>query len=384
MAGKYELKFTLQAEAHNRRLCPVHVPLDGAEKPEDLRLYELQADGAEGREVPCQGYFCPARERAVVCFILDSLDAGQQREYGLRREGSPQERRIHLAKVKGAVEFHVSGSLFTAYHFQDVPARPYLYPLIGPWGLQLTECGPRDHVHHRSVYVAHGDVNGTDNWSEMKGHGRTEHEGFKGLVEGGNTVAALGANGWWVTDKGEKLLREELTVTAYALPETERALDFDVKLRATEKDLVFGDTKEGGILAVRVNEVMKEQKGGLIENSYGGVTEKENWGKRAQWCDYSGVIEGRKVGITIFDHPGNVRHPVYWHVRAYGLMTANPFGISAFTGDPSQRGDLALAKGETLWFRYRLYLHAGGAGESKARDKYHDFANPPKIVVSGR
>ena len=66
-------------------------------------------------------------------------------------------------------------------------------------------------------------------------------------------------------------------------------------------------------------------KDGAIVNSYGGSQEMETWGKRAHWCDYVGPVNGKTVGITIMDSPGNFRYPTYWHVRDYGLMTANPF-----------------------------------------------------------
>ena len=58
-------------------------------------------------------------------------------------------------------------------------------------------------------------------------------------------------------------------------------------------------------------------------------------------------------GIAIFDHPENLRYPTTWHVRNYGLFTANQWGIHDFTGDWSQRGDLTLEEGDALTF----YLH---------------------------
>jgi len=146
--------------------------------------------------------------------------------------------------------------------------------------------------------------------------------------------------------------------------------------------VLFGDTKEGGTLSVRVAESLEVQETGTLVNSYGGVTEREVWGKRAQWCDYSGLLEGRVVGLAVFDHPSNFRHPVWWHARNYGLMTANLFGLSYFTGDKSQRGDFTLKKGETLALRYRVYVHAGDACEAAVGAKYHDFANPPETEVT--
>ena len=61
-----------------------------------------------------------------------------------------------------------------------------------------------------------------------------------------------------------------------------------------------------------------------------GVQGREMWGKRAKWVDYWAPISGNTVGIAIFDHPSNPRHPTWWHARHYGLVAANPFGVHDF------------------------------------------------------
>ena len=62
---------------------------------------------------------------------------------------------------------------------------------------------------------------------------------------------------------------------------------------------------------------------------------KETWGKPAEWVDYSGVLDGEKLGVALFDSPESFHHPARWHVRDYGLLAINPFGSSAF--DPKLR-----------------------------------------------
>ena len=88
--------------------------------------------------------------------------------------------------------------------------------------------------------------------------------------------------------------------------------------------------------------------------------------------DYSGEIDGEKLGIAIFDNPENSRR-ARWHVRAYGLFAANPFGLSTFTGDKSQNGAVTLEPGGRLRFRYRVVIHPGdvkSAGIAKLWDEY--------------
>jgi hypothetical protein len=68
---------------------------------------------------------------------------------------------------------------------------------------------------------------------------------------------------------------------------------------------------------------------------------------------------GEDVGIAIFDHPKNLRHPTYWHARHYGLLAAHPFGLREFTHDRHQDGSYTIAAGGSLKLRYRVLIHHG-------------------------
>ena len=120
---------------------------------------------------------------------------------------------------------------------------------------------------------------------------------------------------------------------------------------------------------------MDGSRGGKIENSIGAVSEKETWGKRAEWCDYSGIVEGKKVGVAIFDNYDNVNFPTYWHVRDYGLMAANPFGLSHFIGK-NKDGTYILNAKDELIFKYRLVVHDGDAFEAKLKEHYLNYYVP--------
>jgi hypothetical protein len=61
----------------------------------------------------------------------------------------------------------------------------------------------------------------------------------------------------------------------------------------------------------------------------------------------------------MMDHPGNPRHPSYWHSRGYGLHSINPFGVSDFRNDKTQNGSLTIEPGVHVRFRYRVIIHPG-------------------------
>jgi hypothetical protein len=81
-------------------------------------------------------------------------------------------------------------------------------------------------------------------------------------------------------------------------------------------------------------------------------------GAPSTWCDLTGTIDGAAVGVALFDHPGNRRHPVpfYGSTRAatYGEGWSN-FLNAAFLWD----GPLDLPAGESLRVRHRVVVHDG-------------------------
>ena len=121
---------------------------------------------------------------------------------------------------------------------------------------------------------------------------------------------------------------------------------------------------------------------GQIVNSE-GQQDDATWGKRAAWCDYFGPVNNEVVGIAILDHPDNLRHPTYWHVRNYGLFAANPFGLRHFIGDETGAGRYALPAGEELTFRYRVLIHRGTTAEAGVADWYGEYAHPPVVELRG-
>ncbi|MFT4513472.1 MAG: hypothetical protein ACI91B_002175, partial [Planctomycetota bacterium] len=97
------------------------------------------------------------------------------------------------------------------------------------------------------------------------------------------------------------------------------------------------------------------------------------WGQRARWIDDSGVVDGKPVGVTMMDHPKNLRFPTWWHARTYGLLAANPFGLHDFEKQPAGTGDFVLKKGDTLSLRYRVLLHGEGWSDARIEAAYGEW-----------
>jgi hypothetical protein len=342
-------------------------------------LWELDAEGKDTRPVPCQCICEPGG--CKLTWIVADLPAGQTRRYRLGSGEGVSAPGVEVKYAEGEqADFLLGGELFTSYLVRADVARPYCWPVLGPGGIKVTNCPTRDHPHHKSMYVAQGDVNGFDNWSEMEGHARTVNESVA-IVTQGPIVGAIEATNDWVTPGGEKLLREITHVAVYNAGPDARIMDWTTTWRADYRGIHLGDTKEAGTLSVRVAESMEETYTGHIVNAHGAKGEEECWGKRSPWVDYWGTAEGEVLGLAIFDHPGNLRHPTYWHVRGYGLFTANVWGLHDYTGDWSKRGDFVLPQGSELVFNFRVYIHRGDTDEGKVAARYLDYAFPPKVKL---
>ena len=367
--------FKLVSGKHTRKYVPITAffKLSGVET-ERLAVQDLSS----GMLLPAQAE--KADGGLIVRWIQPLLDKDEvKRMRLLLLSGELPAGGMRIVEEGGEVKIY-SGDFHVASIRHENVSKPYVYPLNAPNGLSVTEDGPKDHVHHRSLWVAHGEVNGVDVWSELEGHGYIRHKRFSRL-EAGSVYAFIEEINVWTDAEGRPLLDEVRRIRFWNMPTREWLIDFEVELLATYGDVVLGDTKEAGILSVRVAPTIRVDAGGELRNSWGGVNEEEVWGQRAAWCDYSGPLGGEVCGISVMDHPGNPRSPTYWHARNYGLMTANIFGLHHFTGSKKGLGDYFIKRGAKAVFKYRVYVHRGNAVEAGVGERYLDYVYPPKVIV---
>jgi hypothetical protein len=368
-------KFFVEA-TESGRLTPFSLPLaEGTPASVTLR-----ADGGSGLDVPLTvvgtrvyGVLPAATPAGTHTFVVREAKYKGEPSVSITQKGDT------------AVEVSVGGDLVTAYHFSKDDRKPYLWPVLGEGGASLTRDWPfsgkegktKDHPHHVSFWSAHGDINGADFWEYGE---RTGWQVPDAVMTGSGYAAGwINSRNTWTDNDRKPVIAEERSYILYNTPASGRLIDITVKFTAEYGDVKFGDTKEGGIIGLRMADDLRETGGtGKITTSEGAVGEKAAWGKPAAWCDYSGTLEGFGArGITVMDSPQSFRYPVHWHVRGYGLMGANPFGYNDFYNG-AKNGDHTLPKGESLTFSYRIYLHSGDATAADVAGHYKDFANPPK------
>jgi hypothetical protein len=290
---------------------------------------------------------------------------------------------VQVEKTDSGVVVKLGGQPFTTYLFKS-GAKPILWPVIGPTGKEMTRAYPMregnklektDHIHQRSFWFTHGDVNGLDFWAETakpEKQGRIEHNELV-KAEGGSVGTIVTKNTWLGPD-GAKICADERTLR-FGGDADIRWIDFDVTVTALADKVTFGDTKEGSF-GLRVDETLKvdAKMGGKIINAE-GIEDDKAWGKASPWVDYHGPAQGDHVGIAILNHPSSFRFPSHWHVRPYGLFAANPFGLHDFTpGLKEGAGAHEMKQGDKFTLRYRVIFHKGDEKEGKIAEAFKKYS----------
>lgn len=293
---------------------------------------------------------------------------------------------IHRTPGKVAVELD-GKPLTTLHHGPDTP-KVFLHPLRAASGLivsrgypvELVDGEKQDHKWHRGLWVGHGDVNGVDCWRELRGDpvkdaklklpiGAVRAVGAPTTRIAGGTAHVSIPLGFF--DAAGKRLGGMTQAFAFGRSPGHNVIDVRVTLTAEgTAALVMGDTEEG-FFGVRLADEFREERGAVLTNAEGQRSSEAIWGKRSRWVDYSTRRNGEEVGVAVFDHPANPRHPTYWHARGYGLCAANPFGERDFTRDPGRDGRLVIPPGKSASFRYRVVIHQG-MGDRAALDRLYE------------
>ncbi len=369
------VRLTVRTEGDAPTLVSANLP--ATVKTDRLRLLLMP-----GRtEVPCDVRLVEKGIRQLWW-----IHAGGTKEYLLEVDRASSTPARWKAELKGnALEVTSEGKVVTRYVFSGA-AKPYLYPILSPAGVPMTRAYPMeqregestDHPHQKSFWFTHGDVNGVDFWGEGENKGRIVHREFAD-ISGGRVGTFILTRNEWRSAQGTVLCTDAREVCIYDMGDL-RIIDFTVTVRAGAQSIRFGDTKEGTFgIRIPTSMELRHGKGAILTAE--GKRDKDAWGTRAVWCQYSGDIGGETYSISVFDHPANPHHPTYWHVRDYGLFAANPFGWRDFQNNPNADGSFTVPAGGQQAFRYRVIFAKGAVPAERLNALYRSFAGAVKVEV---
>lgn len=265
---------------------------------------------------------------------------------------------VDFQQQHGSFVIIVDGEPIATYVYQDenIP-RPYFAHVKAPGGQQVTRNFPpiegqdaTDHdTMHPGIWMAFGDLDGNDFW---RNKAKIVHDRFATEPKGGLGHGCFVEEKQYRRDDGTLVCRErfrcdiEVHKGAYLLL-------FDSTFDG-DQEFYFGDQEEMGV-GFRVATALTETNGGHLTDSEGRRGADSIWSQAAKWCDYSGRIDDRHLGMTLLCHTDNFR-PSWMHARAYGFCAGNLFGRQAM-----KKGDLSrvtVAAGEKLRLRYGIWIHS--------------------------
>ena len=317
---------------------------------------------------------------------------------------------VEFVRGDGKVDVLIGGRAVTSYVYGGGLSKPVLVPVRSLSGTEVTrrwpltelDGGSMDHEHHVGLFFCVDQVNGTNFWNYYRNPGGKEpkikHVRFD-EESGGEGRGELSVVSHWIDKKERFLLEERRGMTFVAgQREGEYAIDLEVDLKAQKERVVFEDIEEG-VLAVRLSDYLREGKRsvslhkgekppredvsgtGRYFSSNGDETARNIWGKRARWVAVQGVKGGKVVGMAVLNHPASVNYPTYWHVRDYGLMSANPLGQGDFQRQrPRQYRKnkvvplrLTLEPGETAHFRFMVIVYEGVRTTGQIEQRFREY-----------
>ncbi len=263
------------------------------------------------------------------------------------------------------------------YNYRKDDTKPCFHPVAALDGTVLTELSPADHPWHRALWFAWKFINGVNYWEESRETGRSD--GVTEILE--TKALPLADHSCVITQRlsyhlpGEKELLSEKREIKVGAPAADGSYPIDWKavFIAADAPVVLDRTPRpgendgkphGGYAGFSIR-TAKETVGWEMRDSQGRINDAIH-GQPAEWVLMSGKSgNGREVGVAIFDHPANPRHPSPWFI-----VTRMPYFSPALLFNEA----MTLKPHETLTLRYRVLLLSGPASNERLEREMKGFA----------
>lgn len=263
--------------------------------------------------------------------------------------------------------------------FDAKQPKSYFHPLATVDGEALTAFEPADHPWHRGLWWSWKYINGLNYWEENPKTHASEgvNELTRATVEPGKDFSARAELRFSYHPPDQASVMTEVRHLSIGRPDVAgqytidwtsefTAGDTPVKLDRTLPPHQPKGVSYGGYAGLSLR-CPVGLKGWSFRTSEGANSSATGHGKPARWADLSGPT----AGITIFDHPGNIRHPSPWYLTDGPQMYY--FCPAVLFNDP-----LEMAAGKTLKLSYRVVVHSKPVNAGQIETEWRAFSTPAK------
>ncbi len=257
----------------------------------------------------------------------------------------------------------------------------YIHPVFGPDGEALTDDYSLDHPHHRGICWAWPVVRwkgeSRDLWAvrvlKEEPGGVWARPVSLDRVEAGPVLAVVEAENVWKWADETPIVAEHVTIRAFREHERCRLIDIDVRLTALVDDVSIGGRPHAsyGGFTFRTYPQFDQRKIDMHIAPPGPVL-------RQAWYHLTGNFPGGKgpAGVLLMEHVANPDYPSYPNPQTSDAVSG---GYPQWrTVQPAWPGDreVALAKGEPLVLKHRLWIHPGLSDSRTLAEVWSVYAHP--------
>jgi len=365
----------------DRSFSPIHFNID-LEISHHGNYYLENVEG--GKRYPVQ-----AVSETEWVTILDHFPANTRITLELK-EGDFNNTLFHTVNIienEEGIEITKDGKPFLFYQSQTTGPEGnqpeyykrsgFIHPLYSPGGAILTDGFPEGHTHQNGIFNAWTNTTfkneKVDFWNRQEELGTISHMETLQVNEG-RLIGQFSTRLSHISLEHGEVLEEEWQITIYPIKQYHL---FDIRSEQvnTSQDTLFLNEYLYGGMAFRGSKEWNRDDDDHFTNTWeiltneGSDNETANHTK-ASWVDASGMINGKKAGLTVLGFPDNFRAPQA--VRVHPQM---PYWVYS----PVVEGPFYIAPGQKYVSRYRYLAHDGQLDKKELDVIYADLQHPVEV-----
>jgi len=273
--------------------------------------------------------------------------------------------KIIAVKVGSKINVTINDKYFTSYIFSEDEKYPFFFPVNGPVsGSSVTSMRNSEYPHHSSLFFGCDLVNGGNYWQEGLDRGRIISVNAE-IVKQGNDTVIITDECIWSRPGAISPVKDRRKIIITSPSATISQIDIEIMMEMLI-DVTIKKTNHS-LFSARMAADLSVTNGGTVVNAEGLKSEKDTFGKRSPWMDFSGRRGDGIEGLAIFQHPSNTWYPSPWFTRDYGFMSPTPMYW------PENGTETKMIKGTVINLKYRVLVHSGDYNQARINEAFNRY-----------